>query len=103
MSKAAWTFLSNHGHVILCLAGDPQLTIRDLSIRVGITERAVQNILNDLVEAEYLQRQRVGRHNTYLLSPKKALRHPVESHRSLGDLVRLISPGNGAPESQSGS
>ena len=100
MSKAAWTFLTNHGHVILCLAGDPELTIRDLSIRVGITERAVQNILNDLVEADYLQRQRFGRQNTYLLSPKKALRHPVESHRSLGDLVRLmLAPGSAAPES----
>ncbi|MBS2034539.1 MarR family transcriptional regulator [bacterium] len=92
MSQAAWTFLTNHAHVALSLATDPQITIRDLAIRVGITERAVQNIVNDLVEHGYLQRERIGRRNCYRLVLDLPLRHSVEAHRTLGDLVTMVQP-----------
>lgn len=90
MGQSEWTFLTNHAHVALCLASQPCSTIRDMAQRVGITERAVQHILNDLVEAGYLERTRVGRSNQYRLCPDQPLRHPVESHRNLEHLIRMV-------------
>ena len=89
----AWTFLTNHAHVALSLAGTPEMTIRELAIRIGITERAVQSIVNDLVDSGYLERERVDRHNCYHLVGEKPLRHHVEQHRTLGDLVRMVKSG----------
>ncbi len=85
-----WTFLTNHAHVVLTLAANPEMTIRGLSLEVGITERAVQSILNDLVDSGYVGRERVGRQNRYQLLLDRPLRHHVEAHRSLGDLVRMV-------------
>lgn len=95
MVKAAavstWTFLSNHAHVLLSIAADPELTIRALSDRVGITERAVQRILGELEGEGYLARERDGRRNRYRVELERPLRHPVEAHQSVGALVKLIS------------
>lgn len=88
--SAHWTFLTNHAHVLLCLARDPTLRRRDLAEMVGITERAVGTILTDLVAAGVLVVQRDGRRNRYRLIGKVRLRHPVEAHRTVGDLVRLV-------------
>lgn len=90
MSQAAWTFLTNHAHVALSLAENPEMTIRALALRIGITERAVQSILNDLVESGYLERQRVGRQNCYHLVVDLHLRHPTEQHCKLGDLIKMV-------------
>lgn len=87
---ASWTFLTNHAHVVLTLAANPEMTIRGLALEVGITERAVQSILNDLVDSGYLGRERVGRHNRYQLVLDQPLRHQVEAHRNLGDLVKMV-------------
>lgn len=84
-----WTFLSNHAHVLIALAKDPDLRIRDLAVEVGITERAVAQILADLQEARVLTRRRVGRRNVYLVDANAPLRHAVESHRTVGDILRL--------------
>lgn len=85
-----WTVFTNHGHVLILLAQDPALVLREVASRVGITERAVQRIIADLEEAEFLQRERVGRQNHYRIRTSQALRHPIEAHRTVGDLVGLI-------------
>ncbi len=85
-----WTFLTNHAHVLLCIAADSGVRLRDVAEKVGITERATQRIVADLVEAGYLTRTRVGRRNQYEIHPELPLRHPVEQSREAGDLVRLL-------------
>lgn len=85
-----WTFLSNHGHVLVCLAGDPDARLRDVAVAVGITERAVQKIVSDLEEAGVVERVREGRRNRYRLFMDRPLRHPIESHRNIGALLGMI-------------
>jgi DNA-binding MarR family transcriptional regulator len=88
----AWTFLTNHAHVLLSIAADPQIRIRDLAERVGITERAVQRIIADLEEAGYLEHEREGRRNVYRVREGMPLRHPVERHRKVAVLLEIIKP-----------
>jgi DNA-binding transcriptional ArsR family regulator len=90
---ATWHFLSNHAHVLLSLSGDPDLTVRELSQRVGITERAVMRIIGDLDEGGYIDRVREGRNNHYTLHPDLPLRHPVEAHCSVGNLIEMFRRG----------
>ncbi len=87
--KAPWTFLTNHAHVLLCVARDPQARIRDLAERVGITERAVQRIIVDLEEEGYLTHEREGRRNTYRVKAQLHLRHPVECKSKVAALLAL--------------
>lgn len=82
-----WTFLTNHGHVLLVLAGGEVLTARELGLKIGITERAVQAILADLTAEGYLIKTKQGRRNTYTVDRSGRLRHPLESHRTVGDLI----------------
>lgn len=86
-----WTFLSNHSHVLICLARDNDTTLRDVAVKVGITERAVQRIVADLERGGYLVRKKDGRSNSYRLVLGKKLRHPVENNCTLRELVELIS------------
>lgn len=86
-----WTFLSNHGHVLICLALDPGSRLRDVATQVGITERAVQKIVGDLEEAGVLVRQRTGRRNSYHLNVNAPLRHALEAHRTVGALLGLVA------------
>ncbi|HVX56586.1 MAG TPA: winged helix-turn-helix transcriptional regulator [Candidatus Saccharimonadales bacterium] len=85
-----WTFLTNHTHVLICLAANPEMRIRDLSDRVGITERAVQRILVELEEVGALSKQKDGRRNHYDVNRSYCLRHPIESHRTIGDILTMI-------------
>lgn len=87
---ASWTFLTNHSHVLICLARDPEARLRDVAEEVGITERAVQAIVSHLVEAGVLTRTRQGRRNRYTIHPDRPLRHTVESHCCVGDLLRMV-------------
>ncbi|MBW8368879.1 MAG: winged helix-turn-helix domain-containing protein [Arenimonas sp.] len=86
-----WTFLSNHTHVLVCLAADGDLTLREVALRVGVTERAVQRIVADLELAGVLERTRDGRRNAYRIDPGVPLRHPLESHRRIGDLLGVVA------------
>jgi predicted ArsR family transcriptional regulator len=90
--RSGWTFLSNHSHVLIALAKDGDLRIRDLADEVGITERAVAQILTDLQSAGVLKRRRSGRRNTYDVDRNAPLRHRVESHRTVADILRLAEP-----------
>jgi DNA-binding Lrp family transcriptional regulator len=85
-----WTFLSNHAHVLVCLALDRRARLRDVAASVGITERAVQKIVNDLEAAGVIVRERSGRRNSYRLEVDVPLRHPLESHRTVGALLSLL-------------
>jgi MarR family len=89
--EPSWTFLSNHAHVLLCIAREPDLTVRALGDSVGITERAVHRILSDLQLAGYVQKRRSGRRNSYVVDGDRPLRHPLEAHQSIGALIGLIA------------
>lgn len=86
----AWTFLTNHAHVLLCLAREPGARMRDVADLVGITERAVQRIIADLEAASYIERTRDGRRNRYSVQVDLPLRHPIEKHRPVSALIALV-------------
>lgn len=90
-SDRGWTFLSNHGHVLLCVSVSEPLTARELSLRVGVTERSVQTILADLTEEGYLIKSKAGRRNVYTLNPDGRMRHPLESRHTVGELVKALA------------
>ena len=87
-----WTFLSNYSHVLICIVQDPKMRMREVALRVGITERAVQRIIAELEVAGVLKRTRDGRQNTYEIDRNTPLRHPLEAHRTVGDLLEALLP-----------
>jgi DNA-binding MarR family transcriptional regulator len=87
-----WTFLSNHGHVLVSLARDPDTRTRDVAEAVGITERAVQQIVHDLVCEGYVEKTKVGRRNRYTVVRAAHLRHQQVSGVTLGELLDLLAP-----------
>ena len=86
-----WTFLTNHAHVLLCVARDPEARLRDVAEDVGITERAAQRIVADLVQAGYLDREREGRRNQYRLHTELPLRHPLERDHAIGEILEVLT------------
>jgi DNA-binding Lrp family transcriptional regulator len=86
----SWTFFTNHAHVMFCISEDPELRLRDVAERVGITERAAQRIVAELEDAGYLAHERVGRRNRYQVKPGGPLRHPIESHVTVDDLIATL-------------
>lgn len=92
-----WTFFSNHGHVLVCLARNGSARLRDVAMDVGITERAVQKIVKDLQQAGYVAVRKQGRCNRYRINRRKFLRHSLESHCTIGKLLALVATGGRAP------
>ena len=90
-SSNRWTFLTNHAHVLIVLHGNPDMVLREVALKVGITERGVQRIIQDLEEGGFIRREKVGRKNHYQVLTDKPLRHPIEAHRDIGDLLDLIT------------
>ena len=91
MAEAStWTFLTNHAHVLLAIEAEPDLRIRDLASRVGITERAVQRIVSELGAAGYLETVREGRRNRYRVHTDLPMRHPAEEHHRVGELLKVL-------------
>jgi predicted transcriptional regulator len=89
-SRGGWTFVSNHFVVLLCIAQDESIRIADVADRIGLTDRAVQGIVADLVDAGYLTRTRVGRRNHYEVNRDMPLRHLQTQHRRLGELLQVM-------------
>jgi len=87
---STWTFLTNHSHVLLCLVESPSIKMREIAEKVGITERAVQNIIADLRKEGYIDREKKGRRNKYKINTEMHLKHPLEEHKTMADLIRLI-------------
>jgi len=89
-SNSNWAFLTNHLHVILCLHRDEETTVRDLAIKIGITERSVQRILSEMVDSKVLSREKIGRHNKYSINTNFQLRHPLEKNHTIGELLTIL-------------
>ena len=85
-----WRFLSNHAQVLLRVHRDPDARFRDIAQTVGITERAAQRIVADLIESGYLESQRVGRRNHYRVNSDVAMRHPAQDGHAVGELLELL-------------
>ena len=79
--------------MLLLLAKEPEVRLRDVAERVGITERAVQRIVADLEQSRYIERVRTGRRNRYKVHPEMPLRHPIEAHRRIASLIHLVVEG----------
>lgn len=94
--KPSWTFLTNHAHVLLCIADDPDIRGSDIATKVGITLRSAQSIVRDLVEGGYVTSVRVGRRNHYEVHTALPFRHPIERGHQIAELLRLVEA---APES----
>lgn len=88
---ARWTFLTNHAHILLCVANNPNATLREIADQVGITERAAHRIVAELEAEGALVREREGRCNRYEVDTEFRLRHPLEQHCKVGDLLRTLS------------
>jgi MarR family protein len=86
-----WTFLSNHGQVLLCIAHDPGVRLREIGAQVGITERAAHRIVGELVDAGYLVRKRNGRRNSYTITTDRNLPDPLARDRNIGDLLGVLA------------
>jgi DNA-binding MarR family transcriptional regulator len=85
-----WRFVTSHTQVLLCIARNPEIRIRDVADLIGITERAAQRIIADLVEAGYVERMRVGRRNHYLVKTDLRMRHPLQQTHEIGELLDLL-------------
>jgi len=90
-SVPAWTFLTNHAHVMVAISRDPELRQRDIAHVVGITPGAVVRILNDLEQNGYVTAERVGRRNRYHLNTDIRLRHPLEADHTVGELIASLA------------
>jgi DNA-binding MarR family transcriptional regulator len=88
---ATWTFLTNHAQVLLCLANEPDIRLRDVAEHVGITERATQRILAELIEAGYVKSERVGRRNRYTVDRQHAMRHSAQLGHEVGALLEALT------------
>jgi predicted transcriptional regulator len=92
-----WVFLTNHAHVLLCVARDPDARARDIADRVGITERAAQRIVSDLLAEGYIGKTKVGRRNRYTVNRKGRLRTPAFSDLEIGPLIDLLQKDGRGP------
>lgn len=97
-----WTFLTHHGHVLLAVARDADLRVRDLAAQVGITERAALTILKDLEAEGYVGRAKVGRRTHYTVYPERPVRHPTSAGRAVEDLLRLVATTPASGEGDTG-
>jgi IclR helix-turn-helix domain len=88
---AAWTFLTNHAQVMLCIARDPGIRLRDIADRVGITERSAYGIVLDLAEAGYIVKEKSGRRNRYQIQAHLPLPEPTSRERTVGEVLALLA------------
>ena len=88
--QKTWRFLSNHTQVLLSIQRDPSARLRDIADHVGITERAAQRIVADLIESGYVESDRVGRRNHYRVNEDVAMRHPAQDGHEIGELLDLL-------------
>jgi len=89
-SPSHWDFFSNFKHILVCLAEDPHARLRDVAERVGITERSASRLLSELDRAGILTRVKDGRRNRYVIDTDQHLRHPLEAHCTVGDMLAFI-------------
>lgn len=95
-----WSFLTNHGRVLLCLARDPEARLRDIASELAITERTAFGIVNDLTEAGYVLKDKDGRRNRYRIQEHLPLREAVTRERTIGEVLHLLVEARPAPRSR---
>jgi hypothetical protein len=88
---ANWTFLTSHARVLLCIAHDPGVRLRDIAASVGVTERAAYGIVTDLAEAGYIVKQKNGRRNLYQIQSHLPLPEPTSQERTVGEVLTLLA------------
>ncbi len=98
MISGQWTFLSNHAHVLISLARDPDARMRDVAESVGITERAVQQIVRDLESQGHIRKTKIGRRNRYDVVREAHFRHGLVARFTLGEFLDVVAPGTGTPQ-----
>src|SRR5206468_514217 len=98
--RPTWSFLTNHAQVMLCIAQDPGVRLREIGDIIGITERAAHRIVNDLAAAGYVARERHGRRNRYTIEPDLPVPDPLARKRKIGELLDLLSPTFPGPQSR---
>ncbi len=91
MMVANWTFLTSHARVLLCIAHDPGVRLRDIAASLGITERSAYGIVTDLAEAGYLVKQKDGRRNRYQIQAHLPLPEPTSRERTVGEVLALLA------------
>jgi DNA-binding MarR family transcriptional regulator len=89
---AEWNFFTNHANVLLCITEEPDIRLRELAVRVSISERAVKRIVADLEEAGYISRERQGRRNHYLVHGEAAIAGPMTRGLQLSALLSAVLP-----------
>jgi predicted transcriptional regulator len=89
-AQPTWRFLTNHTQVLLCIARDPDVRLRDVAAMVGITERATQRIVRDLVDGGFINRERIGRRSRYAVNTSRAMRHEAQADHQIGELLELL-------------
>ena len=90
--RRTWRFLSNHTQVLLILHRDQNARLRDIADQVGITERAAQRIVSDLIDSGYVESERIGRRNHYRINTDAAMRHPAQDGHDIGELLNFLEP-----------
>lgn len=88
---SAWTFFTNHGHVLVCIAQNPDIRIAEIADLVGIGERAAHRIVSELVEEKYVVRKKDGRRNLYSVDYTQHLRHPLEAGHTIGEIFKILA------------
>lgn len=92
-----WSFLTNHARVLICVAQDPGIRLREIGEAVGITERAAHRIVGELADAGYVSRRRVGRRNHYAIRSDLPFPDALARDRRVGDLLAVLAPAAAAP------
>ena len=90
-ARASWTFLTNHGHVLVCIAQNPDIRLAEIADLVGIGERAAHRIVQDLVDGGYVAREKVGRRSVYSVDLSQPLRHPLEAGHAIGEVFSPLA------------
>jgi hypothetical protein len=88
---ANWTFLTSHARVLLCIAHDPGVRLREIAASVGITERSAYGIVTDLTEAGYIVKEKTGRRNRYQIQAHLPLPEPTSQERTVGEVLTLLA------------
>ena len=90
-TASGWTFLTNHAQVLVCIAQDPGIRLRDIGERVGITERAAHRIVVELADGGYISREREGRRNHYTINARGPLPDPLAREQNIGELLAILT------------
>jgi hypothetical protein len=90
-ARSSWTFLTNHARALVSIARNPHSRLRDIATQIGVTERSAQAIVNDLQQAAYITRERIGRRNHYSIDASRPFRHPADADYRIEDLLSLFT------------